>query len=225
MKRLAVMAIAMLARGVCAAPSISVGIAAGAPGETAMVPVNYVSDTNIVSLQFDLVYATNVLASGNPVGGSALADHVFGTSEITSGLRRVLIFSFSNTPFTNGVLVYIPFTIATNAIDHDEVFSLTNVLFVSANADPIPPAAILGGRLAVSPSPRLSPSAVTGDGVAHVQLAGTSGRTYVIEASATLEAPQWAAVATNTATGGPLNFDDASAGNISPRFYRARLEP
>jgi hypothetical protein len=109
-----------------AAPVLSVGSTAGVPGGTVPVAVSYTTDTNAPSLQFDLLYATNYLASGPPAGGSALADHLVATSEPTNGVRRVVIFSFSNTPITNGVLVFVPFTITTNAPDHDAALVLSN---------------------------------------------------------------------------------------------------
>jgi len=205
-------------------PSIYVGIVAGQPGATVQVPVYYTSDTNAVSLQFDLVYATNVLTAGGPVGGSALADHLIGTSELTSGIRRVLIFSFSNTPFTNGVLAHVPFVIAPDATDHDEALALNGVLVVSAAADPIPLGPVLGGRIAVSPSPQFGAVTATAGGV-HVELGGTPGRTYVIEGAVATDSPQWTALATNTAAGGTATFDDPSAAASAQRIYRARLEP
>jgi len=52
-----------------ATPSMSAGTTSGAPGTTDAVPVSVSIDTNVVSLQFDLLYATNYLTPGTPVGG------------------------------------------------------------------------------------------------------------------------------------------------------------
>lgn len=225
MKRLGLFLSVLFAAAVASgSPSLYVGTVAGEPGATVQVPVYYTSDTNAVSLQFDLVYATNVLTAGGPVGGSALADHLIGTSEFTSGIRRVLIFSFSNTPFTNGVLAYVPFAIAPDATDHDEALALNEVLVVSAAADPIPLGPVLGGRVAISPSPQLGPVTTTPGGF-HIQLGGSPGRTYVIEGADAPDSQQWSALATNTAAGGIATFDDPSAPGPARRFYRARLEP
>src|SRR5438093_1355558 len=98
------------AASLSAAPSLSVASTAGAPGATALVAVNYSSDTNAPTLQFDLLYATNFLASGEPIRGNALSDHSVASAEPYPGVRRVLIFSGSNRRITNGVLVYLPFT-------------------------------------------------------------------------------------------------------------------
>ena len=95
-----------------AMPTMSVGTTAGAPGTTNLVPISVTIDTNVVSFQFDLVYATNYLTPGTPIGGSALADQQLASAVVTPGIFRVLGFSFSNSPITNGVLAYVPFTIA-----------------------------------------------------------------------------------------------------------------
>jgi len=98
-----------------AAPSLSVRSIAGAPEARLLVAIDYTSDTNAPTLQFDLLYSTTYLASGDPMRGNALSDHSVASTEPSPGVRRVVIFSGSNSPITNGVLVYVPFTLAANA--------------------------------------------------------------------------------------------------------------
>src|SRR5882672_5463587 len=70
-----------------AAPSLSAGFTAAAPGTTATVIVNYTTDTNAATMQFDLLYATNYLVSGTPARGNALSDHQLASSEPSPGVR------------------------------------------------------------------------------------------------------------------------------------------
>src|SRR5437588_2618783 len=86
-----------------AAPDLAVGSTSACPDSNGTVPVNFVAGAGVVSLQFDLQFEDAKLISGTPVGGSALADHQVASNVVTNGLLRVLIFSFSNTPLTNGV--------------------------------------------------------------------------------------------------------------------------
>jgi Cohesin domain len=210
---------------VSANPMLSVGSTAGVSGSTVQVAINYTTDTNAPSLQFDLVYSTNYLSSGEPVAGNALSDHLIGSSESSPGLRRVLIFSFSNAPITNGVLVFVPFTIATNAPDQDEPLVLTNVVVASADAQVVPASATNGTlAIAVLP-PQFSSIAPTNGGVIHLQLAVTAGRSYSIQATTNLQSPQWTTLETGVVTNGVLEFDDVSAGTFSRRFYRALVVP
>ena len=206
-------------------PTLSVGSTVGVPGSTVQVAINYTTDTNAPSLQFDLVYSTNYLSSGEPVAGNGLSDHLIGSNEVSPGLRRVLIFSFSNAPITNGVLVFVPFTIATNVPDQDEPLVLTNVVVSSADAQVVPASATNGTlAIAVLP-PQFSSIAPTNGGVIHLQLAGTAGRSYSIQATTNLQSPQWTTLQTGVATNGVLEFDDVSAGLFPRRFYRALVVP
>ncbi len=57
----------------------------------------------------------------------------------------------------------------------------------------------------------------------HVQLVGSSGYRYAIEATTNLV--QWTPLKTNTVTNGFIDFADATAAGFAKRFYRARLLP
>ena len=74
--------------------------------------------------------------------------------------------------------------------------------------------------LSVAVPPRFTSIVPTNGGGLHLELAGTTGRVYAIEATADLTQPQWSALTTNTATNGVVPFDDTSAGAFSNRFYR-----
>jgi hypothetical protein len=50
-----------------------------------------------------------------------------------------------------------------------------------------------------------------------------SGKTYVIQRSATLFAPNWITVSTNTGTGSDMEFHDTTGGPV--RFYRVQVAP
>jgi hypothetical protein len=208
-----------------ASPAVSVGSTVGVPGITVPVPVNFTTDTNVPSLQFDLHYATNYLAPGAPVGGSALADQqIYYTNGVLPGVYRVLMFSFSNSPLTNGVLVYVPFGIATNAPDHDELLSLSNVVLSNPQGYAVP-ANASGGVLAIATPPRFRSIVRANGGLIHLELLGASGRTYVLQAATNLPPPQWTAIQTNLATNGVRDFDDSSSAGAPMRFYRAMVVP
>lgn len=202
-------------------PTMSVGTTAGAPGTTNLVPVSVTIDVNVVSIQFDLLYATNYLTPGTPIGGSALADQQLYYNVVTPGVFRVLGLSFDNMPITNGVLAYVPFTIANNAPDHDEMLVLSNMLLVNAQAVVVPVTVNSNAILSVTVPPRFSAIFPTNAGAMHLELSGTTGRVYVIQATTNLASPQWSPLATNMDVTGVLPFDDVSAGAFPNRFYRA----
>ncbi len=204
-----------------AMPTMSLGSTAGAPGTTNPVPTSVTIDTNVVSFQFDLLYATNYLTPGAPVGGSALADQQLASAVVTPGILRVLGFSFDNKPITNGVLAYVPFAIASNAPDHDEMLMLSNMLLVNTQASNVTVTVYSNATLSITVPPHFSAIFPTNAGAMHLDLTGTTGRVYVIQATTTLASPQWSPLATNTDITGVLPFDDTSPGLFPTRFYRA----
>ena len=207
-----------------AEPTEALVSTAGAPGTTVLVPINVTIDTNVVSFQFDLLYSTNDLTPGAPVGGSALADQQLYYNVVSPGDYRVLAFSFSNSPITNGVLVYVPFTIASNAPDHDEPLALSGVMLVAASSFNVPVLVSSNATLSITVPPHFTAIFPTNLGAIHLELTGAAGRAYVIQAATNLTQPQWTPLITNTNLTGVLPYDDASAGNFPIRFYRATFD-
>jgi hypothetical protein len=204
-----------------AEPATSLDNTAVAPGSTVLVPVNITVDTNVTSFQFDLFYSTNYLTPGAPVGGSALADQQLYYNVVSPGDYRVLGFSFSNTPLTNGVLAYVPFTVASNAPDHDEPLTLGGVVLASAAGFSVPVTVSSNATLSITVPPQFTAIFPTSFGAIHLELVGTVGHAYVIQAATNLTQPQWTPLITNTNLSGVIPFDDVSAGNFPVRFYRA----
>jgi hypothetical protein len=130
------------------------------------------------------------------------------------------MFSFSDSSLTNGVLVYVPFSISSNAPDEDETLALTNVVVSSAQGEAVL-AGASNGVLSIAVPPQFTAIFATTNGETHLQLSGTTGRSYVIEAETNLYPSQWIVLSTNVAVNGVVEFDDASAGAFPSRFYRA----
>ena len=218
--RLCVAVIIGAAGDAFAVSTISVNSAFAAPGATVQIPVTLTTDTNVISLQFDLVYSTNYLTTGTPVGGDAVVDpsELIGSNEVSPGVRRVLFASFYNIPLTNGLLCYIPFTVGANAPDHDESLVLTNVLLVNPQADSVP-TNVVSGTLSLVALPGFSAIYQTNAGI-HLTLAGTTGRSYIAEAATNLDAPQWTPLQTNVAVNGVAEFD-LGVNSTPARFFRA----
>ena len=209
-----------------AGATLSVGSVTGTPGSTVLVPVSIVSDTNVVALQFDLLYDSNFLTPGTAIGGPALADQLFGDNIVTNGVYRVLFYTFSYLPMTNGVIAYVPVTIATNAPDLDEPLSLTNYLVLAGTAlqNNVVQTTSTPGVLTIAIPPSFT-SITTSNGAIHLKLSGSTGRSYVIQTAPSLDgSPQWTGVYTNVATNGLLTFDDLVP-DPTQRFYRAMLAP
>ena len=208
------------AGGAKAVPSMSAGTTSGAPGTTDAVPVSVSIDTNVVSLQFDLLYAANYLTPGTPVGGDALSDQQVFSAVGSPGLLRVLLVSFTSTALTSGVAAYVPFAIVSNVPDHDETLLLSNVVLVSAQAMAVPVTVTSNATLSITVPPHFNAIFPT-NGAIHLDLTGTTGRVYAIQATTNLAPSQWMSLTTNTDVNGVLPFDDTYTGGLPHRFYRA----
>ncbi len=211
---------------ICAAsasPVLSLDSAQAIPGSTTQLAVRFTTDTNVTGLQFDLSFGTNYLQLGSVVRGDSLSDHILGTNLLAPGLFRVLTISPSDTALVNGTIIYMPFTIATNAPDHNEALTLSNFLGVNSNGDLVSLFAS-NGVLSVVIPPRFGTITPTNGGVMHLEFTGTTGRVYVIQATTNLSPPLWTSLTTNTNVNGIQPYDDVSAPGIPRRFYRARIE-
>ena len=138
---------------VFAVTTVSVDSVFVAPGRTVQIPVMLSTDTNVTSLQFDMVYATNHLAIGDIVAGAAVIDplEIVSSTEISPGVCRVVVASFLKVPVTNGVLAYIPFTVAANAPREAESLQLTNMAFLTPQATRAAVCAVSGAVSIVAP--------------------------------------------------------------------------
>lgn len=205
-----------------AEPTLSVVSTRAVPGSTANVAISFTTDTNVTGLQFDLLFDTNYLQLGPVVSGSAASGQFFGTNLIAPGQFRVLTISFTDTPMSNGVVAYMPFFIATNAPDHDESLTFTNVFATDAAGDAVAMFSS-NGVLAVVVPPLISAITPTNGGVMQLTLAGSPGRNYLIQATANLAAPQWLSFSNLVSGSNPI-FDDVTAPNFPVRFYRALVD-
>ena len=122
---------------------------------------------------------------------------------------------------TNGVMVYMPFTISSNAPDHDEPLTFTNMSATDENGLAV---ALLAtnGVLSVVVPPRVSAITRTNVGV-RLTLVGSAGRNYTFQAATTLVSPQWLAFTNVVGSNGV--FVDVTASNFPARFYRAVVSP
>src|ERR1700722_3724509 len=211
-------------RGALATPTMSFSTIVGKPGATVQVPINITVDTDVVAFQFDLWYSTEYLTHGTPVGGGALADQQLAVGEVAPGALRVLAYSLTDSLVTNGVAVYVPLIIAFNAPDHNETLLISNVVLSSAAGTSVPVTVNSNAILSVAVPPLFTAIFPTNAGAMHLELTGTAGRTYIIQATTSLAPPQWSPLTTNTDATGILPFDDVSAAGFPNRFYRALFD-
>jgi hypothetical protein len=200
----------------------SVAVSAAAPGTTNLVPINVNTDTNIVAFGFTLTYDTNYLAILPLINGNAASNGFLLVTNLTvPGMIRAAGLTVQSPGLSNGVLFFVPFVISSNSPDRDEMLTFTDVEMDTQQGNVTSLLVTSNGVLSVTIPPAFTTIYTTNAGAIHMELSGTPGRSYVIEATTNLMQPQWIPLATNEDVDGILPFDDISAGDFQNRYYRA----
>lgn len=207
-----------------AAPSLWIGTTNALAGNVVAVTLNLLVDTNVPHLQFDILYETNFLSCSTPLPGPALADQIIITSESPPGVRHVNLFSFSNSPVTNGVLLLVPFSIPANAPERYSAVGLTNVELFNLQQQLLPQATWTNGTLEIMNPPRFTSLARIAGGL-RVQAVSPPGHLLIIEAASSPFQKPWIPLLTNRPPLGLTSFDDPTTAKLPTRFYRAILVP
>jgi hypothetical protein len=196
--------------------SLTVGNTPGFPGTTVSVPVSARRATNIVAAQFDVAFTPGKVASGDATLGTVFGQHVIQSREIAPGIRRVVVYSFSNATLqTNGFAATLPFQLSPQEHDSSGPLTPTNAILARRDATAIAPVQLNSGQVFARPV-FLHP-----DGRAEFFLAAEADHRYVVQA--TTNFVDWRNISTNIATGEFLDLFDAEALFHPFRFYRWEL--
>lgn len=200
---------------------LSVGNGAGVPGSSVSVPTALSSSTNLVAVQYDVIFTSTNLTASVAEPGTEQPNHLVASSLIKPGLRRVVLYSHSNALLTNGVLANLVFSIATNAPPGVTSLTLTNPIFADAQANPVAPIGLASGFVLTLTAPaRFGSILLSTNGVVQFQIFGSENQSYVIQSSTNLS--QWVDMSTNMVIGGQISFSDQTASLSTYRFYRAK---
>jgi hypothetical protein len=197
-------------------PLLVVGAVPGAAGTAVTVPIYFLGATNapsdVVAVQADVAFEGAQLSAGSSLAAAGLPAHQLQSFSPAPGITRLLAYSMSQQPITNGQLATLTFNVGAAVSAPVLHLSLSNVVLSTAagTARPVSP---LGGLIVLQPVVRQT------NGTAAFVLAAEPAQTYRIEASTDLTT--WSALATNTAPGLYLDFSDTNAPSFIRRFYRA----
>jgi hypothetical protein len=204
------------------APQVSIGSNSGVPGASVSLPSSLSSDTNIVAVQYDIIFNPATLSSTGADTGGAQPNHVVATALLNQATRRVVLYSPSNVSLTNGLLANLVFSIATNAPPGVSSVLITNAIFANAQAAQIQPAGLTSGFVLTLAAPaRFGSILLSTNGLVQFQVFGSFNQAYVIQASTNLL--QWTDVSTNTSVVGEIDFTDNTTSRFRYKFYRVRL--
>lgn len=170
-------------------------------------------------MQFDVTFDAGILASAGAAGGGALAGHQI-VSKLTAANRlRVVVYSPTNGPIANGIVIQLPFMIASAAPMGSSPIELSNVIF-SDNRGTRIAGSSASGSITVTPGvpPKLEALMLTLNGDVSFMLTGVPGQSYVLQRSSDLV--NWSPFSTNVVPTGSLQVQDLRP-SVPYRFYRA----
>ena len=208
--------------GAFGAVQLSIGTNTGYPGSTVSVPSSLSSDTNVVAVQYDVLFNSTNLNADAPLSGNAQTGSVIASGLLSPGTRRVVLYSPTNAALTNGILANLIFSISTNAPAGVTSLTLTNVIFANAQAGRVQSPTLVPGFVTVSLTApaRFGTILLSTNGAVQFNVLGINTVTYVIQTSTNLM--QWVDLSTNVASGGAINFRDTNVSQFRYRFYRVK---
>ncbi len=208
------------------APALAGGSSTNLAGSSVTVPFSFTGASNVVALQFDVVFDGNNLNSGSSAyGGAAAGMHAINSTIISNGVRRVLVYSLTNGFLQSGEIVKVPLDIAPLALQGVTSLTITNPILADVAGQPVAPASLVPGSIFISTAlpARLGTVLRSPNGQVLFAVTGGNQQSYLVQASTNLV--DWVSIATNAAAGGLINFLDAKSTNFPTRFYRAIVAP
>lgn len=216
--------LAVSAMNLRAAAQISLGTGASPAGGSAAITNRLSGAAGVVGLQYDVLYNGGRLAANATVPGNALLGHNVFLSRLTPNSSRVVIYSLSNTALTNGALASLYFAVAASAPLGTQTITLTNGILAGAAGQSLGPVDSVPGNLVITAGPaKLGEIVRSSEGFIQFQVEGSSGGTYLLQASTDLVS--WETVGTSTAVAGLIQFTDSESKTRPVRFYRALVKP
>lgn len=202
-----------------AAPALTAGNVTALVETTVTVPITLAGGAGVSAMQFDVTFDAGIFASAGASGGGALAGHLMVTKLTAPDRLRVIVYSPTNGPIANGIVLHLPFMIASAAPMGASPLGLSNVIF-SDNRGIRINGSSGNGSITVTPGepPKLEALMLTLNGDVSFMLTGVPGQSYILQRSSDLV--NWSPFSTNVVLTGSLQVQDLRP-NVPYRFYRA----
>lgn len=202
-----------------AAPALTAGNVTALIETTVPVPITLAGGAGVSAVQFDATFDAGIFASAGAAAGGALAGHLIVTKLAAPDRLRVIVYSPTNGPIANGIVIHLPFIIASAAPTGSSSIELSNVIF-SDNRGARITGSSGNGSITVSPGepPKLEALMLALNGDVSFMLTGVPGQSYILQRSSDLV--NWSPFSTNVVLTGSLQVQDLRP-NVPYRFYRA----
>lgn len=221
--RIACLAVLVSSGLTVSAAELRLGQAVAAPGSTVSVPVTFAGTTGAVAAQFDVRFDPSRASLTAVSAGGTLAGHVVDQEQIEPGHWRALVYSTTNGPISEGVMVRLGFTVPTNSPDAVVPLVMSDAVLAMVAGQPVQPLAQADGMLTIASVERLVFTSVGADGSVRATITGVPGRELTLQGSPDLF--HWADLSRLTNQTGLLIITNSPPAGRSAYFYRTAFRP
>ena len=146
------MALVLYSTPAFTAPDIFVSKAAGLPGDTVIINVDYVGDGAVVTLQLDILFNPSVLTPEAAISG-IVTPHGLVSNVVEPGKIRLLVPPVLQNPLpdiaTAHPIATIRFAISSNALQGSEILSISNLILGDASGSSVAAGNLSGGEIEI----------------------------------------------------------------------------
>lgn len=121
------------------ADTLSLGSTNAAAGSVLQLPFNFTNTHQIVGMQFDLKFPVTQVEAGSAVAASETTNHTAESREVSTGTRRIVIYSSSNQLLPSDLVLEVPLTLKTDAPQGGPTVNVSNILLTNAQGQTFTP--------------------------------------------------------------------------------------
>ena len=122
------------------ADTLTLGSTNASVGAVVQWPFTFDNTHQIVGMQFDLLFPSSLVDVGTAAAASATTDHTAESREVTSGKRRIILYSGSNQVLPSDLVLQVPVTLKTGAPLGGPTMTVSNVILTNKQGQTFTPA-------------------------------------------------------------------------------------
>jgi hypothetical protein len=113
------------------ADTLTLGSTNASAGAVLQMPFNFTNTNQIVGMQFDLKFPASTVDVGTAVAASATTNHAAESREVTTGTRRIIVYSSSNQLLPSDLVLNVPVTLKTGSPQGGPTLNVSNVILTN----------------------------------------------------------------------------------------------
>jgi hypothetical protein len=121
------------------ADTLTLGSTNAASGAVVQMPFSFTNTHQIVGMQFDLKFPATVVDVGTAVAASATTNHAAESREVSTGTRRIIVYSGTNQLLPSDLVLEVPLTLKTGSPQGGPTVNVSSILLTNAQGQTFTP--------------------------------------------------------------------------------------